>query len=177
MISEGLKRAVAEHDIVAARSSFYTIILSDPMFQTNKFDEALEYVKRHPFEGFMDPHDGEELIGEAQWDEAYFDLLASKLQDNFSEERILQLKRVAKGLRDRGLTPKPQVKSAPEHKTAAEGKTRAAASETKTKRAKQGEKRSSGRSFASKDFSWLWAVGGVVAAGLVLRKLLKGERK
>lgn len=94
-ISDTLKKAVEIGDIITIRSSFYTIILSDPGFKTNSFEEALNYVKNANITGLMDEHDGEELLSESEWDDDYFDLLASKLQDNFSEERIEQLKKVA----------------------------------------------------------------------------------
>lgn len=99
-ISETLKNAVFNGDLTAVRSCFYTILLSDPGFKTNKFDEALEYVKSKNMENFIDEHDGEMLIPEEEWNDEYFDLLASKLQDNFSEIRIRQLKEVAKNFQN-----------------------------------------------------------------------------
>ena len=96
IISENLKNAVLDNDLTAIRSSFYTILLSDPGFETDRFDEALEYVKSHNVKDLIDEHDGEELLEKEYWNEEYFDLLASKLQDNFSKERIKQLKTVAK---------------------------------------------------------------------------------
>ena len=100
-ISETLKNAVEKKDITTIRSSFYTIIMSDPGFKTNRFDEALNYVKSHDVEGFIDVHDEEELLPESEWDSEYFDLLVSKMQDNFSEERIEQIKRVAEYISDK----------------------------------------------------------------------------
>lgn len=97
-ISETLRKAVNDKDITAIRSCFYTIVLSDPGFKTQKFDEALNFVKASNVDGVVDVHDGEELLPEEEWNDAYFDFLASKMQDNFSEERIEQLKKVAKGI-------------------------------------------------------------------------------
>ena len=96
MISESFKNAVETKNTMAVKSSFYTIILSDPGFKTGKFDEALKYVKDNNFAELFDSHNGEEILPESEWTEEYFDLLASKLQDNFSEERISQIKYVAK---------------------------------------------------------------------------------
>lgn len=97
-ISENLKKALEISDITGIRSSFYTIILSDPGFKTNRFDEALEYVKATNITGIIDVHDGEKILPKEEWDEAYFDSLSSKLLDNFSEERIEQIKIVARAL-------------------------------------------------------------------------------
>lgn len=94
-ISEVLKKAVFDDDITAIRSCFYTILLSDPGFKTNRFDEAINYVKLQGI-NIIDKHNGEELLSEEDWNEEYFDLLVSKLQDNFSEERIRQIKTVAR---------------------------------------------------------------------------------
>ena len=109
-VDDGLKLAVDNRDIVAVKSSFYTMILSDPTFRTSKFDEAFQYVKNSNLDGFIDEHDGEELLPESEWDEDYFDLLASKLLDNFSEERIQQLKKVAAGLDDSKEVKKEEEK-------------------------------------------------------------------
>ena len=98
VMNENFRRAIENKDIVSIRSFFYTIILSDPGFKTNKFDEALAFVKDKNIEGVIVAHDEEELLPEEKWTEEYFDLLASKLQDNFSEERIEQIKKVAKRL-------------------------------------------------------------------------------
>ncbi len=100
MVSESLKKAVNKGDILEIRSVFYTIILSDPYFKTSKFDEALEYAQNKCKEELVDNDDGEELKPESEWNEEYFDLLISKLQDNFSIERINNIKVVVKYLKD-----------------------------------------------------------------------------
>lgn len=98
MVSKVLQDAVGKRDLIAARSAFYTIILLDPSFTKGKFNEALQYVKNSGWDNFIDEHNGEELKPEEEWNEEYFDLLAAKLQENFSEQRIRDLKRVAKKL-------------------------------------------------------------------------------
>lgn len=98
MVSKVLQDAVSKRDLIAARSAFYTIILLDPSFTKRKFNEALQYVKNSGWDNFMDEHNGEELKPEEEWNEEYFDLLAAKLQENFSEQRIRDLKRVARKL-------------------------------------------------------------------------------
>lgn len=98
MVSKMLQDAVKKRDLIAARSAFYTIILLDPSFTKGKFNEALQYVKNSGWDNFIDEHNGEELEPEEEWNEEYFDLLAAKLQENFSEQRIRDLKRVARKL-------------------------------------------------------------------------------
>lgn len=168
LISKSLKKAVENKDIIAIRSSFYTIILSDPRFKTSKFDEALQYVKAHNLDGFIDVHDGEELKPESEWDEEYFDIISSKLQDNFSEERITQLKKVARGLdeaktyeyvsRDKRLSAQEMIQ-------------------------KERQKRSTSNSYIRKthvtsedDYLGLWTAGAIVAMGLILIRLIKGGK-
>lgn len=156
VISEGLRKAVENKDIATARSSFYTIILSDPMFHTSKFDEALKYVKDQGFDNFMDVHDGEELKPEEEWTEEYFDILASKLQDNFSEERISQIKKVAEAL---GMSESRQPKE-----------------EQGTRGGTESRGKSSAYTAHGGKYDWLYALGGVLVVAALIRRLFKGGR-
>lgn len=147
-ISETLKNAVDNHDVTAVRSCFYTIVLSDPGFQTNRFDEALNFVRSSHMDGLMDAHDGEELLPEEEWNEEYFDLLVSKLQDNFSEERIEQVKKVAKAIKNRDSD----------------------GSSNKSRTVESSIQRND-------DYVWLGILGVVVAAFFVLRRIFKGGKR
>ena len=162
-ISDGLKRSIETHDIVGARSSFYTIILSDPEFTTNRFDEAITYVKERGFTDIFDEHDGEELKNSNKWNETYFDFMASKLQDNFSEKRIQYLKEIARYLYTLKMT------------------------ECKVYNSDNTENNNSGRKTSRKnikvetagdqtDYSPLLIIGIVLGAWFVLHKLFKGGK-
>ena len=112
-----LEEAIKKNNLVGIYSVFYTIAHGDPNFSTNKFQEALQYVKSKNIEGFLDEFDGEEFEPEQNWDEDYWALVASSLMDNFCEERIGHLKEVG-----RKVYPMKSVKpSAPSARNKASG--------------------------------------------------------
>ena len=169
-ISETLRKAVEDKDIVTIRSSFYTIILSDPLFQTGKFDEAFSYVKERGIQEFVDAHDGEELIPEAEWDEEYFDMLASRLQDNFSEERMKQIRKVAEKL------SKSSTKGRIDDSVIAYRKHVPEDSNTlKTTNSYYDNDRSKGISITDKkkDYFWIGILGIVVSAVYIFKYIFK----
>lgn len=102
--NNALRDALNAQDISAVHSYLYTMILSDPGFQSSRFDDALR-IAIQQLPQVIEPHNGEELKPESEWAEEYYDLLTSKLIDNFSMERINQLKKVA-----RVLYPTPAAK-------------------------------------------------------------------
>lgn len=152
-ISETLRNAVNDKDITAIRSCFYTIILSDPGFKSKRFEEALNFVKASNVDGVMDLHDGEELFPEEEWNEAYFDLLASKMQDNFSEERIAQLKKVAKKIY--GTANNEDIENK-KNSSKDKGKARDQSS--------------------IEDYTWIGIVGAVIAILWVFRRIFKRRK-
>ena len=113
-ISKTMEEAIQENDLGKIHSAFYTILLSDPGFTSNKFDEAFSYVERKDIEGFIQPHNGTAFEDESKWDQAYWDRLASELMDNFSHERIEHLKAVSRHVY-------PRIKE--EHEQAVQKKT------------------------------------------------------
>lgn len=155
-ISETLRNAVECRDLVSIKSSFYTIILSDPAFKTGRFDEALEYLKDKKIEDIMEKHDGEELKPEEEWNEEYFDLLASKLQDNFSEERIKHIKQVAKKLY--------------ESTAASEAAQKVCGSEERSRR------KAIAADTGSDDYKWIGIIGTIAAVLLMLKHLFKRRK-
>ena len=94
-LSKTMETAIVERDLGKIYSSFYTILLSDPSFESKKFDEALEIVKSKNIPGFMQPFNGKGLLDKSEWNHEYWDKLASELIDNFSEQRIKDLKAVS----------------------------------------------------------------------------------
>lgn len=97
-VSKTMENAVLEKDPEKIYSSFYTILLSDPGFTTGKFDEAFQYVKSKNIEGFLQEHNGVPFAPMCDWDQQYWDAVASELVDNFSMERINHLKQVGKAV-------------------------------------------------------------------------------
>lgn len=157
MLSNTLVEAVKNKDVRSVKNSFYTIILSDPFFDTGRFDEAIEYVKNSNLSGFIDEHDGEKLIDKSEWTETYFDLLASRLVDNFSEERIEQIKMVAEKLKkDKERKEKKKTTaSSDESKKIINSKIN-----VKTK----------------EDYSWILPIGVLLFMIVVIKKIIKGGK-
>lgn len=165
VVSDTLQKAINDKDIATIRSSFYTIILSDPYFRTNKFDETLKYVQKQQIEGLFDADIGAELKDKSEWNEEYFDLLASQLQDNFSIARINQLKQVAEYLASH------EEKSKLVHEKVAFEKTDNTQTKDETKRATYT------KPTIEKDKSNVVAYVAIAIAGIwVLRKLFKGGK-
>lgn len=94
-LSKTMEDGIKEKDLEKIYSSFYTILLSDPGFYTEKFDEALEIVKGKNISGFIQQYNGTPFEDESNWTQEYWDRLASELMDNFCEERIVMLKKVS----------------------------------------------------------------------------------
>ncbi|SHM97403.1 hypothetical protein SAMN02746066_04166 [Anaerosporobacter mobilis DSM 15930] len=95
-ISKTMEDAISSNNIFGIRSSFYTIVLSDPGFATGRFEKTLEYVKSKNIQGLIDEHNNKDFLEESDWNEEYCSLLASELQENFSLERIEHLIKVSK---------------------------------------------------------------------------------
>ena len=97
-ISNHLKKMIEEKDVIGIRSAFFTMAHEDPGFSSGKYEKTLEYVKSLAIPGLFQVYDGEAFKGEAEWNEGYWAEVASKLQDNFCEERIQHLKAVGRKL-------------------------------------------------------------------------------
>lgn len=86
-------------DIVGALMGY---INADPMFKTNEFEQAVQYVLSHGvtkeelFERFDSEIDFEE--NSSKWNEEYYSYARVYLKDNFCEKRIAHVKAVAKKL-------------------------------------------------------------------------------
>ena len=86
-------------DIVGALMGY---INADPMFKTNDFEQAVQYVLSHGVskEELFDQFDSEIEFEEnaAKWNEEYYSYARVYLKDNFCEKRIAHVKAVAKKL-------------------------------------------------------------------------------
>lgn len=162
-ISKTLQEAIDKKDILGIHSSFYTIALSDPGFSTGKFEEVLNYVKEKKIDGFLEPHDDEEFLDKELWTEEYWSHTASKLQDNFSEERIQHLIDVGKK-----VYPNTEKKIQNQNtKRTYSGST----TKSKVKSTRKAEDKT------SEETSELWK-GIAFAAGMILlfNRILKGDK-
>ena len=86
-------------DIVGALMGY---INADPMFKTNDFEQAVQYVLSHGvskeelFAQFNNNIEFEE--NELKWNEEYYSYARVYLKDNFCEKRIAHVKAIAKKL-------------------------------------------------------------------------------
>lgn len=95
-ISQTMQQAIENRDMNMIYSSFYTILLSDPGFTTDKFDEALAIVKEQNIPGFLQAYNGMKFEEENEWTQEYWDKVASELMDNFALERIEFLRKMGR---------------------------------------------------------------------------------
>lgn len=84
-------------DIVGALMGYINV---DPMFKTNDFEQAVQYVLSHGVtrEELFDQFDSEVDFEENpdNWNEEYYSYARVYLKDNFCEKRIAHVKAVAK---------------------------------------------------------------------------------
>lgn len=97
-LSKTMEEAIKENDMGKIYSSFYTILLSDPGFANGKFEQVLNELKMRNVEGLFQAYDGKPFKSKEEWNQQYWDRVASELMDNFCIERIEHLKEVSKVL-------------------------------------------------------------------------------
>lgn len=97
-ISDTLDEAIKIRDISRIHSVFSVIAHEDPTFNTGKFKETLDYVKKQEIPFLIQPNAGPKFKEEDEWNEEYWFEVAADLQDNFSEERINHLDEVGKSV-------------------------------------------------------------------------------
>ncbi|MBO5020450.1 MAG: hypothetical protein J6D52_07280 [Clostridia bacterium] len=95
-LSKTMEDAISTKDISRIYSSFYTILLSDPGFATEKFNQVFNEVVSRNIEGLIQKYDGKTFESSEMWNQQYWDKVASELMDNFCRERIEHLKEVGK---------------------------------------------------------------------------------
>lgn len=97
-LSKTMEDAIKENDLGKIYGSLYTILLSDPGFSNGKFDQALTELKERNIEGLFQSYDEKKFKDKEEWDQQYWDSVASELIDNFCYERIDHLKEISKVL-------------------------------------------------------------------------------
>lgn len=170
MANEILEKAIKEKDLTTIRSTLYTIILSDPAFRTNKFDETLEYVKKKDVEGLIDEHNKEELKPKEEWNEEYFDLLLSELLDNFSIERIEYIKKVSKELYTKNVKKTDSKKTTNNYVTSNRKK-----SEPKKEKTNSSVKKVVVKQEKKEDKSYVIVLAVIALIGYMIKKLFKED--
>ena len=111
-LSKAMEVAIVEKDFGRIYSSFYTILLSDPGFVNGKFDQVLNELKMRNIEGLFQKYDEKSFKSKEEWNQQYWDSLASELKDNFCVERIEHLKEVSKFLYPSGQPKQSSVNMA-----------------------------------------------------------------
>ncbi len=96
MISNEFKENVSSGEVFLVRSALLDSLTDDKSF--NKFENEIEYAKRHMeiLESFIEDKDNNIKQNPEEWDENYLNLQKVALMDNFSQERIDNLKKVIK---------------------------------------------------------------------------------
>ena len=94
-LSKAMENAIQEKNLDGIYASFYTLLLYDPSFSTGAFDETFQYIKSLGIPGFVQKYNGTEFKDAEEWNEEYWDMVASELVDNFCVERIQHLKKIS----------------------------------------------------------------------------------
>ncbi len=97
-LNKTMENAIRAKDYGSIYSSFYTILLSDPGFATDKFDATLEEVKKRNLDELFKKYNGTPFKMPEDWNQEYWDSVASELVDNFCPERINHLKDISNKL-------------------------------------------------------------------------------
>ena len=102
MVSQELIDAVNQQDAEKIRALITAISFHNRGFHDGKFDEAIDYVRKHEVPGLWQAYkayDGEEFKkNREEWNAEYWAYLNGSLNDNFCEERIAHLKEVGRYL-------------------------------------------------------------------------------
>ncbi len=86
------QEAVSQGRVMRVRIMLKDSLLLDP--EGKEFECMLDYAKER-MEALTDDHDGEKFLPEGEWKEEYFNEQMVAVVNNFSEERLGLLKRMA----------------------------------------------------------------------------------
>lgn len=93
-VSAEFKKTVDSGNKLRTRIILTNYVISDPSFKT--FDASLAYAKRN-IQDFMDTHDGEKFEDDtSKWTKDYLNKQLNNLVDNFSQERVNFVRKLAK---------------------------------------------------------------------------------
>ena len=92
-----LQECIEKRDIEGIKNVLYTSLNNDRTFYTSRFDDMLNYVKEKVPEVIL-PDKGEVFEDESNWTEKYWTKVAVSLRNEFTMEKVRQLKKMSEKL-------------------------------------------------------------------------------
>lgn len=95
--SNFLQECIEKRDIEGIKNELFTILNDDRTFSSERFDNALNYAKEKVSEVIL-PDKGEVFEDESNWTEKYWTKVAVSLRNEFTMEKVRQLKKMSEKL-------------------------------------------------------------------------------
>lgn len=88
--------AIEKKEIGVLKALLVGILAGDPTFATTEFEEAKKYIEEKGIKLEEDyvKLEGEYASEESEWDEKYYQMQLVWLEDNFSKERMNEIKKI-----------------------------------------------------------------------------------
>ncbi|MEI0491527.1 hypothetical protein R4J17_03695 [Brachyspira intermedia] len=95
--SNFLQECIEKRDVEGIKNILYMSLNTDRSFSIDNFDNILNYAKERVPE-FILPDKGETFKPESEWTESYWSELAVSLRNEFTMEKVRQLKKMSEKL-------------------------------------------------------------------------------
>ena len=95
--SNFLQECIDKRDLNGIKNALYVALNADRYFSTGNFDDILNYAKERVPE-FILPDKGETFKPESEWTEDYWSKLSVSLKNEFTMEKVRQLKKMSEKL-------------------------------------------------------------------------------
>lgn len=92
--SNFLQECIEKRDLNGIKNALYVALNADRYFSTGNFDDILNYAKERVPE-FILPDKGETFKPESEWTEDYWSKLSVSLKNEFTMEKVRQLKKMS----------------------------------------------------------------------------------
>ncbi|MEI0798996.1 hypothetical protein R4Q14_11815 [Brachyspira intermedia] len=92
--SNFLQECIDKRDLNGIKNALYVALNADRYFSTGNFDDILNYAKERVPE-FILPDKGEIFKPESEWTEDYWSELSVSLKNEFTMEKVRQLKKMS----------------------------------------------------------------------------------
>ncbi|WP_020005351.1 hypothetical protein [Brachyspira innocens] len=92
--SDTLNEFIAKRDVEGIKNALYIALNTDRSFSIDNFDNILNYAKERVPE-FISADKGETFKPESEWTESYWTELAVSLRNEFTMEKVRQLKKMS----------------------------------------------------------------------------------
>ncbi|EKV58321.1 hypothetical protein [Brachyspira hampsonii] len=92
--SDTLNEFIAKRDVEGIKNALYIALNTDRSFSIDNFDNILNYAKERVPE-FISADKGETFKPESEWTENYWTELAVSLRNEFTMEKVRQLKKMS----------------------------------------------------------------------------------